>query len=120
MKETCNTTDNEIGLCQARENCPKINAIFNSRPWDKAKKSILKASRCSQKSGDEDLFCCVEAAETSEMSTISEYIEKLKQNLPQPPSCGGDSQDRIIGGSVTKINEYPWTVMLGYDKRKIL
>lgn len=119
MKEACTTSDNKIGLCRTRENCPKINAVFNSRPWNREQKSLLRASRCNQRSGNEDLFCCDEEVEASTISTTPEYIEKLKEKLPQPPNCGQDSQDRIFGGSETKIEEFPWTVLLAYDKRKI-
>lgn len=120
MKEPCTTPGNKIGLCQSPENCPEINAFFKSRPWNRTQKSLLKASRCDQRSENGDLFCCVEEVKASTIFATPEYIEKLKQKLPQPPSCGGDSQDRIIGGSLTNLLEYPWTVLLGYDKRKIL
>jgi hypothetical protein len=40
--------------------------------------------------------------------------------LPKPgsPACGNDFTNRIFGGNVTEIDEYPWTVLLGYSKRK--
>lgn len=38
--------------------------------------------------------------------------------LPRPGSneCGGDTSDRIYGGNVTKIDEYPWLALLEYTK----
>ena len=45
--------------------------------------------------------------------------EKFKL-LPRAPVCGPDSQDRIYGGSDTRIDEFPWTVlveMMSRDKK---
>lgn len=49
------------------------------------------------------------------------YLEKLKRIFPAPPKCGYqplDLQDKIFGGSETKIDEFPWIVPLFYETRK--
>jgi hypothetical protein len=51
-------------------------------------------------------------------ASVPEWLKKLKKKLPQPPHCGQDSQDRIIGGTEAKINEFSWMVLLEYQKRK--
>ena len=38
--------------------------------------------------------------------------------LPQVGVCGIDNQDRIYGGERTKIDEFPWMVLLKYVKRE--
>lgn len=56
--------------------------------------------------------------ETAE-EPIPEWIESLKKKLPS--ECGKDvKSDRIFGGKVTDIDEFPWTVLLEYLKREFL
>ena len=38
--------------------------------------------------------------------------------LPQPGICGIYNDDRIYGGERTKIDEFPWMVLLKYIKRE--
>jgi secreted trypsin-like serine protease len=45
-------------------------------------------------------------------------MTELKKKVPQPPVCGPVSEDRIFGGEVMEIGEFPWTVLLEYLKRK--
>lgn len=40
--------------------------------------------------------------------------------LPQPGVCGTDNTNRIIGGEVTKIDEFPWMALIEYSKRKLV
>lgn len=37
---------------------------------------------------------------------------------PAPQSqCGADEQDRIFGGQITDLDEFPWMALLGYRTR---
>ena len=47
-------------------------------------------------------------------------MRNLKQKLPQPPFCGHDLQDRIIGGVETKLTDFPWIVLLKYTMGETL
>lgn len=38
-------------------------------------------------------------------------------DLPQPGTCGNHLADRIVGGTETAINEFPWMVLIEYTKR---
>ncbi|XP_058129729.1 CLIP domain-containing serine protease B4-like [Anopheles ziemanni] len=37
--------------------------------------------------------------------------------LPEPPMCGLQVADRIVGGEVTEPDEFPWTALIEYKKR---
>lgn len=39
--------------------------------------------------------------------------------LPKAPFCGVDVQDKIFGGTDTKLDEFPWLAQIGYDKREL-
>jgi hypothetical protein len=40
--------------------------------------------------------------------------------LPPFEQCGLLATDRIVGGSTTKVDEYPWTGLIQYADCKIL
>ncbi|XP_053671065.1 uncharacterized protein LOC128721346 [Anopheles nili] len=42
--------------------------------------------------------------------------EKEETTLPEPPNCGIQLSDRLIGGQPTKIDEFPWTALIEYQK----
>lgn len=49
--------------------------------------------------------------------TINKSNTLKSSDLPAPGACGFTVNDRIVGGKVTTINEYPWLVLLEYTKR---
>lgn len=74
-----------------------------------------------------DQVCCLESQRgetgiTSGIVTTPIPPPKISNLLPIPGSnaCGIDSSDRIYGGNVTKIDEYPWLALLEYTKRESL
>jgi uncharacterized phage protein gp47/JayE len=65
------------------------------------------------------VLACVEVIYAgSESATEPEWLKQLKTKVPQPPQCGADVQYRIFGGTVTNLGEFPWAVLLEYDKRE--
>lgn len=38
--------------------------------------------------------------------------------LPKIGVCGIDTADRIVGGTKTKIDEFPWATLIGYMNTK--
>ena len=82
------------------DDCPKLLKVYaKSNIFDEDIK--LLTSRQLGKINNKHVFCC--------------EVENL---LPTAPVCGEDIADRIIGGTVTKINEYPWTALMQYTYRK--
>lgn len=53
---------------------------------------------------------------TTTESSMEPWLKKLKNLLPKAPNCGPDAPDRIFGGQLTTIGEFPWAVLLNYDK----
>lgn len=42
-----------------------------------------------------------------------------QDSLPAPrDQCGIDYSDRIYGGQITDLDEFPWMALLGYRTRK--
>lgn len=42
----------------------------------------------------------------------------LRSHPLLPSDCGTDTEERIVGGESTDIDEFPWMVLLEYQKRK--
>lgn len=60
--------------------------------------------------------CCPDAYNTP--TTPPSTSETLSTLLPAPGVCGLDNTNRIIGGEMTKIDEFPWMALIEYSKRK--
>lgn len=93
------------GECKPLKDCQSLNKIWTDRPVSKENIAKLKNARAECLGGN---FCCVDA--------YLDWKRTLETFLPK--NCGHSSQNRIIGGLETKINEYPWTVKLNYNKRE--
>lgn len=102
----CNTPDNKAGSCKSLTACHELREKLTAR---EITRSFLRDSQCRNGA---NLFCC------PNLEISVGWLENLKSKVPEPPHCGQGLQDRIIGGSETEINEYPWTVLLDYEKRK--
>lgn len=68
-------------------------------------KEYLTRSQCGYRD-EQPLVCCTKLSE-----------KPLNKLLPYPGECGQDLEDRIYGGTETKINEFPWMVLLHYSKK---
>jgi secreted trypsin-like serine protease len=58
--------------------------------------------------------CCVSTNNRVQENLPASNMNMVK--LPQPPTCGQTSDNRIFGGEVTKIDEYPWLANIQYLK----
>lgn len=46
-------------------------------------------------------------------------LEPIDSNLlPDASECGLSSQNRIVGGEATELEEFPWMALVEYQKRK--
>lgn len=102
------------------------------RPISPENRQFLKESQCGY-SNRIPYVCCANDDEKEEVTPVvttmapieevetaapePDWLKDLKEKLPQPPLCGKDAQDRIFGGSETELAEFPWIVLLHFDKR---
>jgi hypothetical protein len=95
--------------------------MVQAKPISPETRQYLKRTQCAF-ANKVPYVCCAESLSITMSTTEApikksegtspQALKKLKELLPQPPHCGGDSQDRIFGGSETEINEFPWLVLL--------
>ncbi|XP_059611758.1 serine protease easter-like [Phlebotomus argentipes] len=107
----CYMPDGSTGVCVNLHECKHLYEILTSkRPLTEDDKQYLRERQCGFFSGTVGVCCEVEVSSNSGFSN--------NDLLPDPNSgqCGIDTSNRIYGGEVTKIDEYPWMVLLRYKK----
>ncbi|KAJ8974778.1 hypothetical protein NQ317_002492 [Molorchus minor] len=115
-KKTCKTPDKKLGICTNEDDCQVYQNLKNN--LDKTKKNIrdyLSKFRCNS-GNSKDYICCETEANDINNSVVSN--ERSNENAPDSLSkiCGRQtaSNDRIVGGTLAGLGEFPWLVMLRY------
>lgn len=115
--EDCVTLNREVGTCVKLKTCPELLEISTMSPLSSRSYAILLRSKCGDKN-DESFYCCSTVQVKSNVTKLYEVNridgDSLATLLPQAPVCGSDFQDRIVGGNVTQIDEFPWSALLFY------
>lgn len=55
--------------------------------------------------------CCPRSVPRT-TTPITPLASKRNGLLPVAPACGVESTDKIVGGDITRIDEFPWLVQL--------
>jgi len=113
----CYTPDQYKGDCVFFRTCPSLLEIYNKRPANTQDRLFLSLSQCGFRDG-QPLVCCRETATaaTQPPPPVTQPPPSQNHLLPKPGECGIDAENRIYGGNVTMIDEYPWMVLLQYSK----
>ena len=77
--------------------------------------SFLQQSQCAKR-GNTVLVCCRHDNRVF-MPTPTQNVDNSNL-LPNTRQCGISYDNRIIGGTTTYIDEYPWAALIEYTKRK--
>lgn len=108
-------------------NCASLTALLRKQPLTQADRSFLSNSQCGW-SGSYPLVCCSDGVQQQQGGNAVRPnpapvpapgpAPTTQSKLPRPGDgqCGLDTSDRIYGGEATKIDEYPWLVLLQYTK----
>lgn len=114
--------------------CPNVLAQFQG-PLSWETTNYLRSLQCSEGSGRYPHVCCViynrprqrlrPKDNTGQRPTWLNQVERARGGagtghvLPSQNSCGLTSlSHRIYGGEETQLDDYPWLVILEYQKRK--
>lgn len=110
----CITPNATAGVCVERKYCRIGSEFFDSTIPDNY--VYQRQSQCGY-SIKESIVCC------PKNNTFGLFHTQLPtgnkpgtySKLPEPPNCGtGIDADRIIGGDMTAIDEFPWMALLEY------
>ncbi|GAB0097787.1 CLIP domain-containing serine protease [Sergentomyia squamirostris] len=114
LNKSCNV-DSDAGICMALKDCPEVYSILEKGNGPEGLSSedteFLRKKHCGF-DGNTPLVCCSNVKITSNIGFDVSYL------LPDPDKgeCGIDTSNRIYGGEITLIDEYPWMVLLRYKK----
>ncbi|EAT48924.1 AAEL000059-PA [Aedes aegypti] len=101
LPENCINPAGKQGKCVPIRNCRSFVKLLQRSPIPPEDIRFLKASRCSEPnaSGSSVFVCCPK-------------VEKLLK----PPYCGVGESDRLIGGQLAFLSEFPWTALIEYRR----
>uniref|UniRef100_A0A2M4BS19 CLIP domain-containing serine protease n=1 Tax=Anopheles marajoara TaxID=58244 RepID=A0A2M4BS19_9DIPT len=103
LGQSCVNPSGESGSCILFRECQPLVDIFK-RPFNTPDDTeFLQQSRCGESQG-KPLVCC------------AGVVVEERTTLPEPPNCGTQLSDRVYGGQPTKIDEFPWTALIEYEK----
>uniref|UniRef100_A0AAG5CTH0 CLIP domain-containing serine protease n=1 Tax=Anopheles atroparvus TaxID=41427 RepID=A0AAG5CTH0_ANOAO len=108
LGQSCTNPRGESGQCILFRDCPPLVAIFGKPVPTPDDTQFLEDSRCG-KLERKTLVCCPGVAPPPPSSSGSSV-------LPTAPQCGIQLTDRIHGGQPTEIDEFPWAVLIEYEK----
>ncbi|KAG6460052.1 hypothetical protein O3G_MSEX011739 [Manduca sexta] len=119
-KFSCLTPDNKTGECVNIQKCTYLAEIQDD-PLNEGERVFLKNSVCA--GPEENSVCCGSEGSSVDVDSLGKNVPVTCEQSAFPPDpdsdcCGLDSSvsDKIIGGTATGINQYPWLVIIEYAK----
>jgi len=106
----CSAPNGANGRCIALRECDSLFQLLQKRPLLTADRQFLANSQCGYQNNSPYVCCAGDSIAPTRGSSFSE------NDLPRPGRCGIQAADRIIGGTETKINEFPWAILIEYSK----
>ncbi|CAH0715054.1 unnamed protein product, partial [Brenthis ino] len=108
----CFTPDGNEGTCVDLYTCPTLTNLLK-QPVDKESKSYVQNSRCE---GPAKYNVCCGPPRNPNVGTMRNCNPTAAPPDPRTECCGLDSSsgNKIFGGNVTAIDQYPWLTILEY------
>ncbi|XP_055545836.1 serine protease easter-like [Wyeomyia smithii] len=107
--QTCTAPDQKTGRCTLLRSCASLFNLIKKKPLLPEDRTILSRSQCGWSvTENHPMVCCTDPIDTP--------IRVGGALLPVPGVCGIQTSDRIVGGTNTKIDEFPWLALLKYAK----
>ncbi|XP_073816008.1 serine protease ea-like [Musca autumnalis] len=106
------TPDRAYGQCRSLVECPSLLQLLKNTNRTPQETQYLQQSMCDQV-GTQIYVCCKSQTAVRAATFSSSSSANL---LPSTRDCGKSFDDRIHGGNVTRIDEYPWLALIEYTK----
>ncbi|XP_045495182.1 phenoloxidase-activating enzyme 1-like [Colias croceus] len=126
LSQSCRTPLGSQSNCISLYDCPQLLSAFQQRPLLNNVVIFLKQSQCGFDGYTPKVCCGPLPPQTNPSQTTSRprpaqvpdgTVDGSVQedSYPAPRgSCGIDNGDRIFGGQITDLDEFPWMSLLGY------
>ncbi|KYN27230.1 Serine protease easter [Trachymyrmex cornetzi] len=126
------TVDSQVGTCIKARDCTLVSNILQQSREQAI--NYLRRNHCGFE-GSNPLVCCVNSESISTPPSVvtnptlnpnrnsessSSPIENFQVDLTNNPllsnDCGRDLSQRIIGGEIAELDEFPWMALVEYQK----
>ncbi|KAK9306053.1 hypothetical protein QLX08_003116 [Tetragonisca angustula] len=115
----CPSLYGEPGQCIGIRQCPELLNLLQMRPLKPETIDLLRQMQC----GFDDInprVCCPIRRTSERLNNNTQNIDdqnvqyNFSNNPLLPTDCGKDLSQRIYGGEITDLDEFPWMVLLEY------
>ncbi|XP_049283469.1 CLIP domain-containing serine protease 14D-like isoform X4 [Anopheles funestus] len=101
LGESCVNPAGQSGKCILFRECKPLVDIYYKPIKTHEDTEFLTQSQCGMLQW-KSLVCCA--------------ATRQRSLLPETPNCGMQMTDRIVGGQVAKIDEFPWTALIEFKR----
>ncbi|XP_055634626.1 CLIP domain-containing serine protease B4-like [Toxorhynchites rutilus septentrionalis] len=105
--DSCTDGAGLAGTCQLLKNCHPIVDLLQRGNFSEVVRTYLVKSRCGYTTNDMTTVCC---------PSPRKLKKRLGSKLPTVQVCGRTSANRIFGGDVAGLGDYPWLARIQYMK----
>ncbi|KAF5271716.1 hypothetical protein FQA39_LY08039 [Lamprigera yunnana] len=122
--DRCFTPEKLPGQCISIKNCPPLIRLLQDRLLPPESARYLKNSHCGFEGVDAKVCCPLNIDKNTEKKPLITTAPKFSYTtirsplLPNTTECGLTFNDKLFGGDVAHILEFPWMTLLEYDTRK--
>uniref|UniRef100_U5EHU2 CLIP domain-containing serine protease n=1 Tax=Corethrella appendiculata TaxID=1370023 RepID=U5EHU2_9DIPT len=108
--DACTDAKRQSGSCILARECPQVVAIVTNSFSSPADRDFIVQSKCGELNGSQ-MVCCAGIPSSSG----GDGVANRHSLLPEPGECGVFLKNRIVGGEITHISDYPWMARLYYN-----
>ncbi|XP_055301168.1 serine protease easter-like [Sitodiplosis mosellana] len=124
----CLTPDQRQGSCIELRQCTRLLNLIRDPNLSITDQNYLRNSECARTNNHQRWVCCSPDDGPQESSSNPPLTSNTRgdvqgnrrglsvNDLPEPGVCGSSLDNRVTFGEPTKINEFPWMVLIQYTK----
>uniref|UniRef100_A0A182N5C2 CLIP domain-containing serine protease n=1 Tax=Anopheles dirus TaxID=7168 RepID=A0A182N5C2_9DIPT len=113
--ESCVTPKDEPGKYILFRECASLVALYLKPNLLPSEREFVMNSKCGQLNR-KALLCCANPDTIESPTTPSSADAGEKALLLESPNCDIHNANRLYGGPITQVDEFPWTVLLEYHE----
>ncbi|KAF5271718.1 hypothetical protein FQA39_LY08041 [Lamprigera yunnana] len=119
--DSCFTPDKLPGQCISIRYCPPLIRLLQDRPLPRESSIYLKKAHCGFEGLDAKVCCPLnndkDVEKKPSVTTAPKYFPTTITSplLPNTTECGLTLNDKLFGGDVAHILDFPWMTLLEYD-----
>lgn len=104
--ELCTDGANIAGTCKLINDCQPIKDLLLRGNLNDAERNYLMNSDCGMANGSRTVCC----------PPPSKIKKRIGYALPTVRNCGRLTDNRIVGGEIAALDDYPWLARIQYNK----